>query len=93
MSTCGEMTCEPKRVRSPYLEPRLLGLDVPVKGDVHHPTGCRVEIGRFRARSVIRADRLERRVEDAKPGLLRVLYSRCHPDLGAVRPEGDGSEE
>ncbi len=68
MSTCGEMTRERKRPRSLYLEPRASGpLDVLVKGDVHHPTGYYgVEIGGFRAPSVIPADRLERRVEDAK---------------------------
>jgi hypothetical protein len=88
VSTYAEMDRLRKKARSLYLELRALDLEVCVEEDPEDPTGYVVLIGGLQSLSPTHADRLRRRIEEVKPGLLKVLWARWDEGLGAIRGEG-----
>ena len=88
MTSYAEMARERKRVRPLYLELRALGLEPYAKGDPRDATGYRVKVAGLHLLSETHAEWMRRRVEESKPGLLRLLFSRWDPDLVAVQREG-----
>jgi hypothetical protein len=88
MTTYAEMARERKRARPLYLERRALGLEPCAKEDPRDATGYRVRVAGQHSLSEAHAERIRRRVEESKPGLLRLLFSRWDPDLVAVKREG-----
>jgi hypothetical protein len=88
MTSYAEMARERKRARVLYLELRALGLDLRAEEDPEDPTGYRLVVEGTRSLSPTHADRIEARVRDAKPGMLRVLRVRWDEDLEAIRREG-----
>ena len=88
MISYAEMVRERKRARPLYLELRALGLEPCAKEDPHEVTGYRVRVAGLHSLSEAHAERIRRRVEESKPGLLRLLFSRWDPDLVAVQREG-----
>jgi hypothetical protein len=88
MPSYAEMARERKKARSLYLELRALGLELHAKEDSRDATGYRVRVAGLHSLSITHAERIRRRVEESKPGLLRLLYSRWDPDLVAVQREG-----
>jgi hypothetical protein len=88
MSTYAEMDRLRKLARPLYLELQALGLEVRAEEDTEDPTGYVVLIGGLRSLSPTHADRLRRRIEETKPGLLKVLWARWGEDLEAIRGEG-----
>jgi hypothetical protein len=85
MTSYAEMARERKRARPLYLELRALGLEPYVKEDPRDATGYRVRVAGLHSLSAAYAERIRRRVEETKPGLLRILFSRWDPDLVAVQ--------
>ncbi len=77
-----------KRARPLYLELRAPGLGLSAEEEPADPTGYRVSVAGLRSLSTAQADRTRRRVQEGKPGLLRVLPSRRDPDPEAIRREG-----
>ncbi len=55
--------------------------------DAGDPTGYRLEVLGVRSLSLAHADRLQRRVEAAKLGLIKVAWSRWDENLEAIRKE------
>ena len=88
MTSYAEMARERKKARTLYLELRALGLEPYAKEDPRDITGYRVRVAGLHALSEAHAERIRRRVEESKPGLLRLLFSRWDPDLVAVQREG-----
>lgn len=88
MTSYAEMDRTRKLARPLYLELRALGLDVIAHEDSDAPSGYRIELVGARSLSPVHADRIRQRVEEATPGLLRVLWARGDEDLAAVRREG-----
>jgi hypothetical protein len=88
MASYAEMARERRKARSLYLELRALGLELHAKEDPHDATGYRVRVAGLHALSETHADRIRRRVETSKPGLLRVLFGRWGPDVLAIQREG-----
>jgi hypothetical protein len=88
MTSYAEMARERKRARPLYLELRALGLEPCAKEDPHDATGYRVRVAGLHLLSEVHAERIRRRVEESKPGLLRLLFLRWDPDLVAVQREG-----
>ena len=88
MTSYAEMARERKKARSLYLELRALGLELYTKEDSREATGYRVRIAGLHSLSETHAERIRRRVEASKPGLLRVLFGRWDPDVLAIQQEG-----
>ena len=88
MTTYAEMARERKRARPFYLELRALGLEPCAKEDHRDATGYRVRVAGLHSLSETHAEWIRRRLEESKPGLLRLLLSRWDPDLLAVQKEG-----
>ena len=86
MTNYPEMARERKKATLLYLELRALGLE-PYE-DLRDATGYRVKVAGLHSLSEAHAERIRRRVEENKPGLLRLLFSRWDPDLVAVQREG-----
>ena len=89
MASYAEMARERKKARSLYLELRALGLEPCAKEDPRDSTGCRVRVAGLHSLSEAHAERIRRRVEASKPGLLRGLFGRWDPDLLAIQREGN----
>ena len=89
MTSYAEMARERKKARALYLELRALGLEVYAKEDGRDATGYRVRVAGLHSLPETRADQIRRRVEQSKPGLLRLLFSRWDPDLLAIQREGN----
>jgi len=89
VSTYAEMDRLRKLARPLYLELRALGLELRAEEDPEDPTGYALLVGGLRSLSPSHADRVRRRVEENKGGLVRVLaFGKWGGDLGAVRGEG-----
>ncbi len=88
MPSYAEMARERKKARSLYLELRALGLEPCAKEDPREATGYRLRVAGLHSLSEAHAERIRRRVEESKPGLLRLLLARWEPDLVAVQREG-----
>jgi hypothetical protein len=88
MTSYAEMARERKTARSLYLELRALGLELYAKEDSRDATGYRVRVAGLHSLPETHADRIKRQVEARKPGLLKILFSRWHPDVLAIRREG-----
>ncbi len=88
MTSYAEMARERKKARPLYLELRALGLEPYAKEDSRDATGYRLRVAGLHSLSEAHAERIRRRVEESKPGLLRLLFSRWDPDLVAVQREG-----
>ena len=82
------MAQERKKARSLYLELRALGLELYANEDSRDVTGYRVRVAGLHSLPETHADRIRRRVEASKPGLLRVLFGRWGPDILAIQKEG-----
>ncbi len=89
MASYAELARERKKARSLYLELRALGLELYAKEDSRDATGYRVRVAGLHSLPETRADRIRRRVEQSKPGLLRVLFGRWDPDVLAIHREGN----
>ncbi len=83
-----EMDRHRKLARPLYLELRALGLGLSAEEEPADPTGYRVSVAGLQSLSPAHADRMRRRVQEGKSGLLRVLLSRRDLDLEAIRREG-----
>jgi hypothetical protein len=88
MTSYAKMARERKKARSLYLELRALGLELYAKEDGRDATGYRVRVAGLHSLSETHADRIRRRVEASKLGLMRVLFSRWDPDVLAIQREG-----
>jgi hypothetical protein len=88
MTSYAEMARERKRARPLHLELRALGLEPCAKEDPRDATGYRVRVAGLHSLSEVHAERIRQRVEECKPGLLRLLLARWEPDLVAVQKEG-----
>ena len=74
MTSYAETARERKRASPLYLELRALGLDLCAKEDPRDATGYRVRVAGLHSLSETHAERLRRRVEQSKPGLVRLLF-------------------
>ena len=72
MTSYAEMARERKRARPLYLELRALGLEPCAKEDSCDVTGYRVRVAGLHSLPDTQAERIRRRVEASKPGLLRI---------------------
>ena len=88
MTSYAEIARERKRARRLYLELRALGLEPCAKEEPHDASGYRVRVAGLHSLSESHAEWIRRRVEESKPALLRLLFSRWDPDLVAVQREG-----
>ena len=88
MTNHAEMARERKKARSLYLELRALGLELYAKEDPHDATGYRVKVVGLHSLPETHAERIKRRVEASKPGLLKILFGRWDPDVVAIQREG-----
>ncbi len=88
MPSYAEMAQERKKARSLYLELSALGLELHAKEDPRDSTGYRVRVAGLHLLSEVHAERIRRRVEESKLGLLRVLFGRWDPDVVAIQREG-----
>ena len=88
MTSYAEMARERKRARPLYLELKALGLGLRVKEEAADPTDYELVMTGAGSLSQARADQLRRRVEESKPGLLRVLWARWDADLETIRYKG-----
>ena len=89
MSTYAEMDRLRKLARPLYLELRALGIELRAEEDPGDPTGYALLVGGLRSLSLAHADRVRRRVEENKVGLVRVVaLGKWDGDLGVVRGEG-----
>ncbi len=88
MTSYAEMVWERKKARSQYLELSALGLEPYAKENSHDATGYRVRVVGLHLLFEAHAERIRRRVEESKPALLRLLFSRWDHDLVAVQREG-----
>jgi hypothetical protein len=89
MTSYAEMARERKKARSLYLELSSLGLALCAKEDSRDATGYRVRVAGLHSLPETHAERMRRRVEASKPGLLRVLFGRWDPDILAIQREGN----
>lgn len=92
MTSYAEITRQRKLARPLYLELRSLGLDIGAHEDPEEPTGYRIEVVGLASVSPVHADRVRRRVEELRPGLMRILImGRGDEDLSAVREEASAA--
>jgi hypothetical protein len=76
MMSYAEMARERKKARPLFLELRALDLELHIKEDPADLTGYRLAITGLRSLRPAHADRIQRRAEDSKLGLLKVLRAR-----------------
>ena len=76
MPSYAEMARERKKARSLYLEIRALELELYAKEDGLDATGYRVRVAGLHSLPETHAQRIRRRVQESKPGLLKVLFGR-----------------
>ena len=89
MSTYAEIDRLRKLARPLYLELRALGIELRAEEDLEDPMGYALLVEGLRSLSPSHADRIRRRVEENKVGLVRVVtLGKWDNDLGAVRGEG-----
>jgi hypothetical protein len=88
MASYAEMAQERKKARSLYLELRALRPELYVKEDSRDAAGYRMGVAGLHSLPETHAERIRRRVEASKPGLLRVLFGRWDPDVVAIQREG-----
>lgn len=88
MASYAEMARERKKARSLYLELRAPGLELYAKEDLRDATGYRVRVAGLHLLPETHAERIRRRMEASKPGLLRILFGRWDPDVVAIQREG-----
>jgi len=88
MTNYAERARERKKARSLYLELRALVLEPCAKEDPRDVTGYRVKVAGLHSLSEAHAARIRRRVEESKPGLLKVLFGRWDLDIVAIQREG-----
>jgi hypothetical protein len=88
MPSYAEIARERKKARSLYLEIRALGLELYAEEDPHDATGYRVRVAGLHSLQETHAERIRRRVEESKLGLLRILFGRWDPGLLAIQREG-----
>ncbi len=86
--SCAETASERKRARSLYLQLRALGLDVRAEKYPEDPTGYRAMVEGLYSLSETSKERLVRRAETNKHGLLKVWLNRRNADLAAIWREG-----
>lgn len=93
MTSYAEINRQRKLARPLYLELRSLGLDLRAHEDPEEPTGYRIEVvGLASVSPVVHADGVRRRVEELRPGLMRILImGRGYEDLSAVREEASAA--
>ncbi len=89
MTSYAEMARERKKASSLYLELRALGLELYAKEDGLDATGYGVRVAGLHSLPETHAERIRRRVEASKLGLLRLLFGRWDPDVLAIRREGE----
>jgi hypothetical protein len=70
-----------------YLELRALQLELYAKEDLYDATGYRVRVAGLHSLPETHAERIRLRVEESKPGLLRILFGRWDPDIVAIQRE------
>jgi len=87
MPSYAEVARERKKARSLYLELRAQGLELHTKEDPYDVTGYRVRVAGLHSLPETHAERIKRRVEASKPGLLRI-FGRWDPDVLAIQREG-----
>ncbi len=73
MSTYAEMNRQRKLARPIFLELRALGLDLRAGEDPQELLGYYVEVRGLCSLSEAHAERVARRIEERKPGLVRIL--------------------
>ena len=66
-----------------------LALGAAKKEDSRDVTGYRVRVAGLHSLPETHAERIGRRVEASKPGLLRVHFGRWDPDVVAIQQEGN----
>ena len=88
MTSYAEMARERKKARSLYLELRALELELHVRDDPRDATGYRVRVAGLHSLPETHAEQIKRRVEESKPGLLKILLGQWDPDLLAIQREG-----
>jgi len=88
MTSNAEMARERKKARSLYLELRALGLELYAKEDPQDVTGYKKRVAGPYSLPDTHAERIRRRVEVSKPGLLGILFGRWDPDVVAIQREG-----
>ncbi len=88
MTSYAEMNLQRRKARALFLELRSLGLRLVAHENLERPLGYHVEVLGLESLSPARADRVQRRVEEHTPGLLKVLCARWDADLEAVLKEG-----
>jgi hypothetical protein len=75
--------------RPPYLELRVLGLEVRVEDDPDVDTlDFRISLGGLHRLTEIHAQSVRRRVLESEEGLVELILDRRDPDLNAIRREG-----
>jgi hypothetical protein len=89
MTSYAEMARERKKARSLYLELRALGLEPLAEEDPRDSTGYRVRVAGLHSLPETHAERIRRRVEASKPGLLRVLFGQWDPEILSIQREGN----
>ena len=65
-----------------------LALGAAKKEDSRDVTGYQVRVAGLHSLPETHAERIRRRVQGSKPGLLRVLFGRWNPDILAIQQEG-----
>ncbi len=88
MTSYAEMDRVRKMARPLYLELRALDLEPRAIEDSEDPTGHRIRVRGLASVSERHKDRILSRVENHKPGLVKLLVGRWDPDLEAIRGEG-----
>ncbi len=88
MASYAELDRLRKLARPLYLELRALDLDVIAHEDPDTQSGYRIDLVGACSLSPAHLDRLQRRVDESTPGLLRVLWVKWDESLTAVLKEG-----
>jgi hypothetical protein len=88
-SYAAEIARERKKARTLYLELRALNLELYAKDDPYDATGYRVRVASLHSLPEAHAERIRRRVEASKPGLLRIVFGRWDPGVVAIQREGN----
>jgi hypothetical protein len=92
MTSYAEINRKQRGARPLFIELKSLGLRFDVHEALERPSGYHVEVLGLEFLSPAHANRVQRRVEEHTPGLLKVLWARWDADLEAVRREGAACE-
>jgi hypothetical protein len=91
VTSYAELNRRRKLARPLYLELRALGLYLRAEEDAEEPSGYRIAGWGLTSLSPAHGDKLVRRIEKLKPGLVRILMmGRWDPDHRAMWEEGGG---